>query len=582
MKTLEKKETVFSREVITALFFTIGLIAVFLYLGTVRYEENDDMAITAMVKGLFGLTPRAEGVFISPFLGGLLFLLYKLLPAVSWFSLFLYSGVALACFLGSLTVLMAVRSLGGRVAGLLGVAFFICPTAFQISFAAVCLLFWVTGCVFLVHAVRRNLPQNVWFWLAASQLAAAYLLRPSLLLLLILLAVPLFVTLLLGGKRRVVWCALSPLIVVVALSLLSGFFLRGGEAFSAYQEFNKVRSEFSDTSRAFAGTQTPQALFAAKWSNEDYLVALNWWLHDGSFFNTEQVRTFLDINASKSASFTGENVKKAFSAYSIYFLLILFWVLVLLLINKPQQFKKIRSFDLLLYLFLLSVVFFLMGVRFAPRVAFPCFVMLFLNALMIFDDLHESNSWYGWKIAPPLLFTIFLTYSFAPIASQKVEEVEQRREVKKYIDQSLVGVLQKNGLDSIIVDVNPHILPANYFPFQENDAILKTRIMPGGWQVGSPAYLDFLQREGLGDRSTVVAAMIDNRRIIFRFCDSRLLSFEDYVKNIFLRHLRQRYTVSGSDRHIDLKVLKDDRQGGNGLVYFQLVTTPGKLAAPLH
>lgn len=582
MKTLEKTAHVNSRdEVKIALFFTIGLIAIFFYLGTVRYEVNDDMAITALVKGLFGLTPSAEGVFISPFLGGLLFLLYKLLPAVSWFSLFLYSGVALACFSGSLTILMTVRTIGGRVAGLLGVAFFVCPTVFQVNFAAVCLLLWVTGCAFLVHAVRRNMPQNVWFWLAAAQLAAAYLLRPSLLFILILLAVPLFLALL-GGGRKVARCALTPLIFILTLSLLSGLFIRGGETYAAYQEFNKIRSEFNDTSRALNNTQTPQALFAAKWSNEDYLVSLNWWLHDSTFFNTEQIRTFLDKNAPKAANFTIEDVKQAFSAHTVYLLAILFWILVLVLANKPQQLKNIRTLDLLLYLFLLAAVLFLMGVRFPPRVAYPCFLLLFLNSLIIFDGLHENNGLFFGSIAPPLLFIIFLAYAVAPIASQKMKEVEQITGTKKYIDQSLVGVLQKNGRDSIIVDVNPHILPTNYLPFQENDVILKTRIMPGGWQVGSPAYLDFLQREGLGNRSTVVAAMIDNRRIIFRFWDSRYLPFETYVKNIFLRHLRQRYTVSGSDRDIDLKILKDDRQGTNGLIYFQVVTTPGKFVPLLH
>ena len=253
--------------------------------------------------------------------------------------------------------------------------------------------------------------------------------------------------------------------------------------------------------------------------------------------------------------------------------MILCWTLVLLSVNKPQELKEIRRFDFLLYLFLLLVVLCLMGVRFPPRIAYPCFFLLFLNSSIVFNGLHESRRSF-FKIVPFLLFIAFLTGVFAHTASKKMTEVERIESAKKYIDRSLVDVLQINGLDSIIVDVNPHILPTNYLPFQENDAILKTRIMPGGWQVGSPAYLDFLHREGLGDRSTAVAAMIDNPRIVFRFYDSRYLPFENYVKNIFLRHLRQRYTVSGSDRHIDLKIFKDDRQGTTGLVYFQLVTTP--------
>lgn len=562
----------FKYEANIAFFFTIGLIATFFYLGTVHYAVNDDMAITALVKGLFGLAPSAEGVFLSPLLSGLLFLLYKLFPYASWFSLFLYTGVALACFLGCLTILMTIHDLGGKIAGLLGVAFFISFTVFKVNFATVSLLLWITGCAFLLLAVRRRMSQNVWFWLASAQLAAAYLLRPSLLLIFILMAVPLFLALLLGGERRVAWYAFAPLLAVLILGLLSSLASRGGDAYADYQEFNKIRGEFNDTHRARRTPETPQALFAAQWSNEDYLVSANWWLHDSTFFNADQIRTFLDKNASKSSTFNIAAVKQNFSDHLSYLTVILCWILVLLLVNN-QQIKKTRTVDLLLYVFLIAVVLLLMGVRFPPRVAFPCFLMLFLNSWIIFDDFQESNGGLlSLKITIPLLFIIFLTYSFVPVISREIEQVENIKETKEYVDQSLVGVLQRNGHDSIIVDVTPHKLPHNCLPFQENEPILKTRIMPGGWLVGSPAYLDFLQREGLGDRSTAVAAMIDNRRIVFRYWDSRDLPFEKYLRNIFLPHLRQRYTVPGSDRYINLKILKDDRQGNNGLIYFQLVT----------
>lgn len=564
-------------EVKIALVFTLALMVAFFCFGAVRYEVNDDMAITALVKGLFGLAPGAEGVFISPFLGGVLFSLYKILPNVSWFSLFLYSGVVVSCFLGGLSILLAIRSVSGKIAGLAGVAFFLSLTAFQINFAAVSLLLWVTGCVYLLHSVRRGLPENTCFWLASSSLAVAYLLRPSLLPILLLLAVPLFFTLLLGG-RRVALLVVSPLLVALTLSLLSGMVIRGGDDYSEYQEFNKIRSEFNDTSRSLRNAQTPQALFAAKWSNEDYLVTQNWWLHDSTFFNSEQITAFLEKNGSKSASFNASDMKRNFSSHIIYSLVILLWALVLLLANKPTKLTKIQIVNLLLYFFLIAVVLILMGIRFPPRIAYPCFLMLFLSSLLFFDDFQESHGLFSLKIVPPLLFVFFLIYSFAPIARQKIAEVEGTKWAKKYIDQSLKTILQTNGSDSVIVDVNPGFVPTNYFPFQENDPILKSRVMPFGWLVGTPAYLDFLQREGLGDRSTVVAKMIDNRRIVFRFWDSQYLPFEAYVKSDFLRHLRQRYTVPGSDRHLELKILNDHREGGNGLVYFQVVTVPDQSA----
>ncbi len=554
-----------------ALFFTIGLIALFFCFGAVRYEVNDDMGITSLVKGLYGRTPSAEGVFLSPLLGGLLFFLYKLFPAIPWFSLFLYTGVALAFFLGSLTILLVGRTVGGKGAGLLGVAFFISLTAFQINFAAVSLLLWITGCAYIVPSVRRKLPQNIWFWLASSSLAAAYLLRPSLLLILILLALPMFLTLMLAG-RRVTWCALSPLIMALTLNLFSGMVIRG-DVYSEYKVFNKIRGEFHDTSRASWNSKTPQALVAAHWSKEDYIVSKSWWLHDSTFFNTEQISTFLDKNGSMLSKFNIENIKQNISRYAVYLWVLLAWILVLLLASKPHQLRELRGGNLFLYFFLIAVVLLLMGIRFPQRVAYPCFLMLFLNSLIIFDDFQEKSCWFFLKIAPPLLFIIFLTYSFVPIASERMNDIKQIKETKKYIDQSLRVVLEINGPDSIIVNANTNI-PPNYLPFQENDPILKIRLLPGGWSVGTPVYLDFLKREGLGDRSTAVASMIDNRRVVLRFWESEHQTFEGWAKNIFLKHLRQRYTISGSERYINLKIIQDHRQGVNGLVYFQLVTVP--------
>ena len=328
-------------EIKASLAFTVGLTVLFFCFGSIQYETNDDLMITALVKGLFGLSPSAEGVFISPFLGTVLFLLYKFLPTVSWFSFILYFGVVLSCFLASQIILTSVRTLGGKISGLLGVAFFVCLTVFQINFTAVSLLLWITGCAYLLHSVRHNMAPDVWFWLASVQLAAAYLLRPSLLPILLLFSVPLLLALLLGERRRVAYQALSPFVVALALSLLSGFVIRGGDTYPEYQEFNKIRGEFNDTSRALPGPQTPQALSAAKWSHEDYLISRNWWLHDSTFFNADQIKTFLENNAARASIFSFNVTKTKISEYAVYLSVILIWILVLSLPINTADKKKI-------------------------------------------------------------------------------------------------------------------------------------------------------------------------------------------------------------------------------------------------
>ena len=70
-----------------ALAFTIGLLVVFFWVGAFHYEVNDDVGITALVKGLFGFKASPNGIFISLLLGNGLFSLYEYFPLISWFSL---------------------------------------------------------------------------------------------------------------------------------------------------------------------------------------------------------------------------------------------------------------------------------------------------------------------------------------------------------------------------------------------------------------------------------------------------------------------------------------------------------------
>lgn len=572
MISKEMADNFFRHDSRIALLFTSGLFALFFWFGSFRYEVNDDVAITALVKGLFGLTPGAEGVFISPFLGGLLFFFYKFLPSVPWFSLLLYVGLIQLCFLASLTLLQSINSVSCKIAGLLGVATFIVLTAFQINFAAVSLLLWVTGCAYLLLSVRRNFTLKQWFWLASSQLAAAYLLRPSLLPLFLVVSAPLLFTLLSKGSRGVARMIFIPLIVAMILTFLSGMVIRHGDAYPNYVEFNKIRSDFNDTSRGLQTPQTPQALLAAKWSYEDYLVLRNWWLYDSTFFNTGQITAFLDANAPESAIFHPAAVKKNIYEYAAFFTVIFVWCMVVLLQKKLIEIRKTRGVDAFVYLYFILSVLLLMGIRFPQRIAYPCFFMLFLNFPIIFDEFREKKSSL-LKNLPIVIFVVLLAYLFVPIAIKKNAEVKYIKEVKGYIDRSVMSVLESKGSESIIVDVNPHMLPTNYLPFHENDVVLKTRIMPGGWLVGSPVYFDFIKREGLDKQSTPVEAMIDNPRVVLRFWDSPQMSYESYVSKIFLRHLRQRYTPGGADWYIDQKIVKDFRQGNRGLVYFQLVKT---------
>jgi len=219
-----------------------------------------------------------------------------------------------------------------------------------------------------------------------------------------------------------------------------------------------------------------------------------------------------------------------------------------------------------------------MGVRFPNRIAFPCFFMLILYSTLFFNDVEKQSKLAMPRVLSISVFIVFLIFISTQIAKSRIEHVETLKKVKAYMDHSVRMVLEKNGADSIIVNVSPHLMPPNYFPLQENDVALKTKILLGGWFIGSPAYLAFLQEEHLGNRSTVVSSMINNRQVILRFWDSAGLLSGGYLQQYFLPHLRQRYQDSEGNNEIEIKILSDFRHEGKGLIYFQLVTD-GKISS---
>ncbi len=559
------------RNIILAVSLTVGLVLLHIWLGEIAYEVNDEVGIIAQLKGLFGRPPVNDGVFISPVLGTALFLGYKFFPALPWFSLLLYIGMCLSCFMAIYTVLESDGGLWGKLACLLGVVVFITQLLLLISFTATCLMLWIVSCAFLFLAVKNGSPWGVAHWFAAGQLALAYLLRPGLAPILMVFSVPLLLIVLQRGSRIVSLRIFLPLLVVAVLGGICNM-LPKGEEYERYERFNQIRGEFTDTARSSRTDSTSQALFAADWSFEDYTVMKNWWFHDGNIFSSEKIEKFLDLNANVEQKFSFNFFKLSLKDNFVLILLLFTWGGIWLL---PTLKVKKNLLWVLVFTGMILAVFVLMGVRFPRRVALPGFFMLFLYGYIMADGppLRSRLMSVISNMCVILVVSGVLVF-FIPAFREGMASYPGRLGIKNYLDRTLFAVTEANGPDTLLVDVNPHILPLNYFPFTENDPILQTAVLGTGWLVDAPVYLDQLQNAGLGGRATAVSSMIDNPRVVLRFWDSGWLVFNNYVRGAFLRHLRQHYTVAGSGRKVDVQVFRDFRQNGNGMIYFRLVTVP--------
>lgn len=558
--------------VVMAAGFAGALTLACVWLGPVIYEENDDMVITALLKGMSGIAPGGEGVFISPVLGFALYSAYKLYPAAPWFSLLLYAGLASCCFSATLTMLRVMEGAGGKIAGLLAVGVFVSAVAMRISFTSVSLMLWVVGCALLLAAIKRDESHGWVPWFAVGQMALAYLLRPDLAPVFALPAIPLLLALLRKNVCRQALRILAPLPVVVLAGLLCGVFVRSGEAYGRYREFNQVRAIFHDTSRGSITAATDQALRAAGWNLDDYFVLKAWWLHDGELFSAGKIRQFLDVNAGQDRMFVAAAAKQRFADYSRLLLLLFVWGL-LLVGTADKERGRLAWFGVFAGMFL--AVFLLMGIRFPPRIAVPCFFMLLLyGSVLLAGPVGRGRFRAIVGQVGAVAIAGGILAGFLPVFRELRAAHPGRLQIKSYVDRSLLAVVAANGPDTLLVDVDPDQWPVSTFPFQEHDPVMNIPVLATGWLVGSPMYLEQLRKAGLAGGAAVVPAMIDNRKIVLRFWASPNISVEGYVRGTFLKHLRHHYDVPGSGRTVELKPFMDFRQGGNGAIYFHLVTVP--------
>lgn len=532
--------------------------------GLMVYGDGarDDLLITALLKGLFGLPPGSDGIFLAPVLGAGLAALYQVSPATPWFSLLLHTGMALACWTSCLTMLTAVRGRVPRVLGLLGVGFFVGIVWVKLGFSSVALMLWGSACGFVAAIPGVSRPPRWLLAVICLQLVLAYLLRPDFAPLLLWFAAPLLLLMRPAEKRRAALTIFAPVLVVA----VCGWLYAASRGEDDYTGFNRARAMFNDTSRGAVTASTEAALAATGWSREDYLVARNWWLHDGTLFSRARFETFLAANAGVAELFSPALWYEHLRQYAGYLVLCAGGVALL----AGRGGARVSLWAYLLYL---GGLLALMGMRFPQRVALPAFFLAFVYGLVLFSAREGREQERGYA---PLGYCglILLAAALGLLAPETLKAHSysvHSRQMQTFLDETRRAVLEKNGDDTCFVDVNPHKFPNSFRPFAENEPGLRLPILSGGWHVGTAAYAEQFRRAGLGDRTTAVAAMIDNRRIVLSFWDSPALTYADYVGGIFLPHLQRHYLSASSGEKIRAEIVRDFRQGGYGMVYFRLV-----------
>jgi len=491
---------------------------IFVWFMPVTYEVADDIGAQMILAGDDGFAAAAEVPFLSWTFNHGFYLLYQVAPTVPWYGILLVTTQAMGL---SLLGFCLASSMSHRRWLACLVPFFLAfsyQSLLTLTFtkAALTLQFAAFAFLLLQRLQPLQFDKNKWSHqkLTLGLIVLALLWRWKLGLFCLVFAAPL---LLFTSKelRRVL--IINLLLVLTVIGIDRGLDrLTRPPAWQKYMSFYTLRAELFDMPAGRVGdlpADLAEVTAAANWSADDYDLIRNYWmLHDQRLANSHSFQRFLA--AAKSANSSSAWKRMVGHLRDNALLIFTFFPLVLAVVllqgrdalADPLWFKKLWT-----VLLLGAPLLFLTYFRLVPRVAMPIlFYILTVFALLVRSREQESKpslrSWLrGRANVMQVLALILLLLSgwqcFQLLRVQTNSVLVRRGNLLG--GEVVVGELQK---PATLIRMSPVALPGweGCHPLRRINTNPNLRIVPSGWQIGSPRYHRILTDLGFENGSAML------------------------------------------------------------------------------
>jgi hypothetical protein len=284
------------------LFAAIAIMAVFagvmLTVFQPRFETNDDVIMNVIAAGRAVTdVPDEHLVFSNVLIGTALKNLYRAMPNIPWYGLYL-----LATEIASLTAICYSLLLANRSAKqiLLIVAFlivFAVPCVAMIQFTTVAFVAAEAGLLLLIVGANRD--QTALKWIAIPFLALSSLIRWDACLLACVVFSPALAAAFIKLtpkqiKRSSALVLAACLATGWALSGLNRWYYSQSDGWRDFYEFNRLGAQIIGYGRVELNERTKPALDSVGWSAVDLEMLRHWGFANSERFSIDKMRTVLD------------------------------------------------------------------------------------------------------------------------------------------------------------------------------------------------------------------------------------------------------------------------------------------------
>jgi hypothetical protein len=569
---------------LSAWFITLAMASVAVFLLPASFNVADDVGAQMILAGLDGFSPAADVPFHTQLLNSAIYGLYQLLPAVSWYGLL----VLLTTMVGvSLFVrLLLDRAQPAAVRGfcLLPFAVLLGHCLYSMTFTSAALLcqlgVFLSLLVLPDHQLRRRSCQL----LLLALLLLAFLWRWQLCCYVLLLLVP--VVMVRPERLRLALVFAATALLLVACDRGLHRLTSPDLAESDYPQFYQLRARFHDRPEGREAAET--AITAAGWTREDYRIFRELWvIHDDQKFNIPALKTFLEANQAARPSLPRRilsGLQQSFRENTMSLRIILPTLLGLCFWHWGSGSWRLCRRPRMTILALLAAtapLLFLAYFRLVPRVAIP--LLLYLVCLLAILPRMDSEPTpvRRWSRPGLALLAVLVLLSAGFAVKMLLVEIPQQEQGQRQLERVSEGLLQLNFKHELALGHgNPILLRLNtgaglrhaaMHPLSVPTGFKRVRIIPSGWQTGSPRYQEILDKLGADSGRDLLHRAVDNNEIYF----------VQYVEDAALAEKTLLLWTSYYKRNLNREVTFDrvlGEAGREGLFAYRL--RPGEVVDP--
>ena len=511
--------------------FSMVLAAIAVFWLPASFNVADDVGAQMILAGLDGFSAAADVPFHSQLLNSLLHALYQLTPAVPWYGLAVLATTTVGVSL-FMNLLLDRGQLLGR--GQPRAVRWLCLPAlvvllghclYSITFTSAALLCQLGVFLSLLQLPDHQLKRRRCRLALLALLLLAFLWRWKLACYVLLLGVP--IILVRPQQLRLMLTFAGVALALVACDRGLHRVVGAGLADSDFHQFYQLRAQFHDRPQGRGATD--KAIAAAGWTRDDYRIYRELWvIHDDEKFNRDTVTSFLEANREARGSLPGSivaGVQRSLRENAMSLRIVLPTLLGLLFWHWWSGSWRICRRPRWTILALLAAsmpLLFLAYFRLVPRVAIPLqlYLVCLLAILPRLDVSATSAPSAGRWSRPGLAILILLMVLASGFAVRMLllEVPQQRRGHRQLasVNQSLLKLASKYDRPILLrLNTGGGLRHGAMHPLRVPEFFRQLRIIPSGWQTGSPRYQRILKELGAGSGRELLQQAIDHEGIFF-------------------------------------------------------------------